>query len=208
MKFSRLNKWLNCSQLDRVRSTASRFDYEKLAWMNGEYIRRSKPEDIYEGVEKELVKAGLMERSRGREWLLGLIKLYQERFRTFIEFAESVPYFFQSDDELKYLPAAVKKVLKKPNVVSVLEKSLEVLENTEFTIPALEEGLREISTSLEVGFGKVAQPIRVSVTATNKSAELFGTLVLMGKETEIARIKKAIDHIENDSFPLLEVNNG
>ena len=149
-----------------------------------------------------------MERSRGKEWLLGLIELYQERFRTFIEFAEAVPYFFQEEDELRYLPAAVKKVLKKPNVVSVLQKALEVLENTEFTIPALEEGLRNISASLEVGFGKVAQPIRVSVTATNKSAELFGTLVLLGKETVIARIKKAIVHIENDSFPLLEVNNG
>ncbi|RKY16383.1 MAG: glutamate--tRNA ligase, partial [Planctomycetota bacterium] len=73
-----------------------------------------------------------------------------------------------------------------------------------FRADVLEEALRGLCAELEVGLGKVAQPVRVSVTGTNVSAELFKTLELLGKERTLNRIRRALSFIESGDFPYSE----
>jgi len=48
-------------------------------------------------------------------------------------------------------------------------------------------------TENEVGFAKVAQPVRIAVTGSTMSPSIDLTLELLGKEKSMARLKKALD---------------
>ncbi len=63
----------------------------------------------------------------------------------------------------------------------------------EFSIKELEDCLRAITTKHEIGFGKLAQPIRVAVVGRSKSAGIFETLELLGKEKTLKRLEYAIN---------------
>ena len=52
-------------------------------------------------------------------------------------------------------------------------------------------------SALEVGFGKVGQPLRLAVTGHGKSPSIDITLQLLGKEKTIQRLERAIEFINN-----------
>ena len=51
--------------------------------------------------------------------------------------------------------------------------------------------------TLNVGFGKVGQPLRLAVTGHGKSPSIDVTLELLGKEKTISRLDQAISFIKN-----------
>ena len=56
----------------------------------------------------------------------------------------------------------------------------------------MEEVLKGIMESRSLGFGKIAQPIRVAVTGSTVSPGIFETLVLLGREKSLARMSDAL----------------
>ena len=54
----------------------------------------------------------------------------------------------------------------------------------------------------EIKLGKIAQPLRVALTGKSASPGLFEVMEVLGKEKVVARIQKAVAHIETkDSQP-------
>jgi glutamyl-tRNA synthetase len=85
----------------------------------------------------------------------------------------------------------VEKVLRGELGSRVLAAAPAVLAACEWDEASIEEALRSLATQLEVGFGKLAQPIRVAVTGTTVSPPLFGTLVLIGRDRVLDRMATA-----------------
>lgn len=56
--------------------------------------------------------------------------------------------------------------------------------------------IEAVCAELEVGMGKVGMPLRVAVTGAGQSPSVDATMQLIGKERVIARIKMAIEFIE------------
>ena len=54
---------------------------------------------------------------------------------------------------------------------------------------SLEVHLKEIVSDLEVGFGKVMQPVRFLITGKINGPSLFETMVIIGKEICLKRLK-------------------
>ena len=63
----------------------------------------------------------------------------------------------------------------------------------DWTEKSVESALIAMQESRDVGFGKVAQPIRVAVTGTSVSPGIFETLDLLGRERSLARMRGALD---------------
>ncbi|GAB4163535.1 MAG: glutamate--tRNA ligase [Planctomycetota bacterium] len=189
--------------LDRVRPTSSRFDYEKFAWMNGHYIRSMKPEELLEPAKKALQRIGCLDLLPGDDWLAKAIELYRERIRTFSEFARTIAVFLKPDSELRYSQDAYNKVLSKAGTADTMKAVISALEGIRtFDAASLEAALREVGERLSIGFGKIAQPIRVSLTGGTASPEIFNTMVLAGKDLTIRRMKLLLNYIENGSVPI------
>ncbi|HMW45397.1 MAG TPA: hypothetical protein PKD47_05880, partial [Solirubrobacterales bacterium] len=60
-----------------------------------------------------------------------------------------------------------------------------------FTIEAVQTALEPLPEKLELGAGKVFQPIRVSITGTTISPGIFESVAALGREETIARIEAA-----------------
>ena len=101
-------------------------------------------------------------------------------------------FLFVADDAIEYDPKAVKKVLKKNDGegYAMLEKLLPEFEKLDdWSADSLTKLLEAKQKEWDVGFGKIAQPLRVALTGTTVSPQIIDTLLLLGRETAIARIK-------------------
>ena len=57
-----------------------------------------------------------------------------------------------------------------------------------WTLEALEATTKSLAEELELGLGKLAQPLRAALTGTTTSPGIFDVLVLLGREESLARI--------------------
>jgi glutamyl-tRNA synthetase len=57
-----------------------------------------------------------------------------------------------------------------------------------WTIEALEATTKALADELEVGLGKLAQPMRAALTGTTTSPGIFDVLVLLGRDEALARL--------------------
>jgi glutamyl-tRNA synthetase len=174
-----------------VSKNPAAFDPEKLAWMNGEYVRAMDPARF-----NDLVRP-YVERALGRplddaEWerFETMSPLVQERTRLLPEAGEQVVFLFTDLDG--YDPASWEKVMAKEGVDEVLDAGLSTLEGlTRWETETIESGLRELPARMGLGAARVFQPLRVAVTGTSVSPPLFESMAALGRERTLERIRNA-----------------
>jgi glutamyl-tRNA synthetase len=174
-----------------VSKNPAAFDPEKLAWMNGEYVRAM---DLARF--NDLVRP-YVERALGRpldniEWerFETISPLVQERTRLLPEAGEQVVFLFSDLDG--YDPASWEKVMAKEGATEVLDAGLSTLEGlTEWETETIESSLRELPARMGLGAAKVFQPLRVAVTGTSVSPPLFESMAALGRERTLQRIRSA-----------------
>ncbi len=115
-------------------------------------------------------------------------------FRTFQDIVDKVAVLFGPDDGYEYQPKAVKKVLRKNEGAGydVLADLREMLTGVDFSADALEQAIGEYCQANELGMGKVAQPLRVAVTGSTISPSIYQTLVMLGRDSTLARIDRCL----------------
>lgn len=57
--------------------------------------------------------------------------------------------------------------------------------------------VKNTAEMLELGLGKVAQPLRVAICGSGVSPSIDITLSLLGREKTVARLERAISHIQS-----------
>ena len=183
--------------LKRVNKTSSQFDFTKLDWMNSKYIQNLPVGDLVSELQPYIKDANLDSNVVSDEWLYKLVELYKERFRTLPEFITLTTPFFL--DEIEYEDAAVQKHLKKGNPALIKDAYEKLKEVKDFSsIEELESCLRLITTEHNIGFGKLAQPIRVALIGKSASAGIFETLELLGKDKTLRRLEHTINTFLSD----------
>jgi len=183
--------------LKRVNKTSSQFDFTKLDWMNSKYIQNLPVGDLVSELQPYIKDANLDSNVVSDEWLYKLVELYKERFRTLPEFITLTTPFFL--DEIEYEDAAVQKHLKKGNPALIKDAYQKLKEVKDFSsIEELESCLRLITTEHNIGFGKLAQPIRVALIGKSVSAGIFETLELLGKDKTLRRLEHTINTFLSD----------
>jgi len=182
-----LQEMVDSFTLERVSKTSSRFDEEKLAWLSAQHVKQAPVEDIV-SLARELLDADARPLSP-EEWQM-LVGLYRDRARSVGELVERAGYVFA--DQVTYDPEAVAKVLTKDGMAERLLAAADRLAALEpFDEAGLEEALRGLAQELGVGFGKVAQPIRVAVTGGGTSPPIFGTLAVVGRQRVVERLRRS-----------------
>jgi len=182
--------------LDRVGSTPSAFDVQKLSWMNGVQLRAMSVERRTQVVGDWLEKHGLWPQAgKGAEFLEQLVTALGDRIKLLGDVEEYGS--FALTDTVEYDPKAVKKVLKGPKVVEVLSLAMKRLQaSRDFTESSIEAALKPLAEELELKMGQVFQPLRVGVTGKTISPGIYDTLALLGKERSVSRLQDFQNHIQ------------
>jgi glutamyl-tRNA synthetase len=175
-----------------VNASASKFNPEKLAWLNQQYIMAADPQALVAPLEYQFSQLGI-DAEAGPD-LPAVITAYRERAVTLRELAASVTYLYQESVELD--PGAAKKNLRpvvQPALTTLRDKLAEV---GDWSATAVHEAMQAAADAHELKFGKIGQPVRVAVTGTGISPPIDVTVELVGKERTLARLDQALGYIE------------
>ena len=171
-----------------VNKAASAFNPEKLLWLNQQHMVRSPPMALVPHLRAQLRRLGLD--SDDEVLLEGVIVAQRERAKTLKEMAENSRFFFTDDVPLD--PKAVAKHLT-PEALTTLGKVRGKLAALgDWSAAAIHDVLNALAADLQLGLGKIAQPLRVAVTGTAVSPPIDATLALLGRGRSLARIDAAL----------------
>lgn len=190
-----LDEMINLFDIKDVNRAASTFNREKLLWLNQHYIKEGELAHIANLTRHHLGQLGI-DPSEGPD-LERVVEAQRERTKTLVELAEISAFYYRDFEE--YDPKAAKKSLKEV-AIDPLRKCLELfsaVQESEWLRQNLHKIISDVVDILEVGFGKVAMPLRIAITGGNPSPDLDLTLELVGKPATLRRIEKAIAFIEN-----------
>ena len=168
--------------LDRVSKSSAIFDYEKLNWMNGVYLRALST-DVY---AEELI-AWL--RANDYDWDAGTIRkaapLVQEKIGLLSEFPARAGFLFGPVEvEPAQLAGAAEQLTAAADVVAALEP---------FTTETIEVALRRLADERGLGPREAFQPIRIAVTGSKVSPGLFESIAVLGRDESVARLRAAAE---------------
>lgn len=186
-----LDQMVELFDIGDVNKAASSFNTEKLLWINQHYIKKADPVHLARLLSPHLGELGI-DPASGPD-LVDVVRAQQERAQTLVEMAEISAFFyrdFEAFDEKaakKHLRAVALEPLR------MMHERLAVLDD--WTGEALHQTVIEVSESLDLKLGKVAQPLRVAVVGRAASPGIDVTLELVGKEASLRRIDRALDYI-------------
>jgi len=179
--------------LEAINRKASRFDVEKLTWLNHHYLTQGPSDEILTELQWHLLEAGY-QLDQGPT-PAALLSVQAERLDRLDLMATESAAFFTDFEE--YDPQAAKKHLRPVAIgpLAALQERLQTLD--EWTPETLQTTLTETVESLEIGFGKLGMPLRVALVGHGQSPAINQTLWLLGKDRSLARIQRALSWMEN-----------
>jgi glutamyl-tRNA synthetase len=167
--------------LERVLPSPAAFDYQKLDWMNGVYLRALSPDEYAD----ELVR---WIRDEGYDWDEELVRraapLVQEKIERFGQFPEFAGFLFRTVEPSELVDG---------DLPIVAAARAELAEVEPFRADEIEARLRSLADRLELSPRKAFQPIRIAVTGSKISPGLFESLELLGKEETLQRLSAAVE---------------
>ena len=176
--------------LSGINKNSAIFDEVRLQWFNAQYIKNLETNDLYDRVLPIFEKEGATG-SFSREYLEKVIALLKPRVKKLTEFYSAGKYFFQDPEQFD--ENAVKKHWRGEQVADRLAKLISELEQlTDFNEEKIEQVMRGLAEQLGIGAGKLIHPTRVALTGQAASPGLFEMMEVLGKDTVIRRLKKAV----------------
>jgi glutamyl-tRNA synthetase len=171
--------------LDRVVPSPATFDYEKLDWLNGMYLRALEPDEYADELVKYL-------RGEGYDWDEELIRraapIVQEKIERFGLFPDFAGFLFRDVEPDRSLL---------DGRAPVVEAARQALEGVEpFEAAKIETALRGLAEELELSPRKAFEPIRIAVTGSKISPGLFESIELLGKDETLKRLTAAAAAVE------------
>ncbi len=181
--------------LDKIRKSPGVFDYKKLEWYNGQYIRQKSDEElkplILPYLQREAVVSDPV--TPDEESILdGMMPLVKERIRLLSEAPDTCRFLFQEvviEDPAELVP----KKLDEMGTLEALGAARELLDGfDERSDEENEELFRVKAEELGMKLGSLLMPLRIAVTGSSASPPLFGSIRLLGVDKALVRVEKAI----------------
>lgn len=167
--------------LERVGSSPATFDYSKLEWLNGVYLRELAPEEYADALVAYL-------RDTGFDGDEGTIRasapLVQEKIARLEEYPAFAGFLFGRVEPPEELLEGAGEILA--------EARSALAETEPFTAEPIESALRGFAERLELKPRLAFGPVRAAITGSRISPGLFESLELLGREESLARLDAAL----------------
>jgi glutamyl-tRNA synthetase len=186
--------------LDKLNKAPAIFDYKKLEWYNGQYIRMKSDEELAALCLPSAIEAGLFGTEPTvyqKNIFTAAMPLIRERLNFLHEAAEKITYLFKEID----LPSSEEFIPKKSNLadtVKLLRLGKELVQPLAEAQDdsAAEAFIKDQAEKNAVKLGDLMMPLRVAITGSRVSPPLFGSLRLLGAEPSLQRVERALQLLE------------
>ncbi len=194
-EFFSLEELQELFSLEKLNKAPAVFDYKKLDWFNGMYIRKLPAERLAELLLPYLQKRGWIAAEPGEsdmKMLRALVPLVRERLTVLSDVCGLVEFLFE---EVKppSAEALIPKRLDRDTTVEALRKVTASLEGFEaLGDEENEQRFRALAEKLGVKLGDLLMPVRIALTGSRVSPPLFESIRLLGIEKTASRIQNAL----------------
>lgn len=177
-----------------VNKAASSFNTDKLNWLNQHYLQHGEPLRIARLLSPHLGALDI-DPSTGAD-PVEVVQAQAARAHTLVEMAAISAFCYRDFDDYdevaanKHLTAAAREPLAR------MREALDMLALEDWQQETLHHVVEQVAAELELGLGKVAQPLRVAVVGRAASPGIDITLKLVGKAAAVRRIDRALAFIE------------
>ena len=181
----------NDFRIHEISSSNSIFEYDKLKWMNSHYIKMLPIEKLKEMLKPYLTQYNLNDLTD--EQYTKMVEITREPLTLLSDITDAVPYFFGKDVEID--PETQTGTLDTETSQEVLKDFVEKAADWKWDEETLHH---ELEVFRGVWKEKGIKPkvtmwaIRAAITGRTRGADMVGVLEILGKETSLYRVKKAI----------------
>ncbi len=170
------------------------FDYTKLKWMNGEYMKAMDFDRFYEMAEPYLKEVLTKEFD-----LRKIAAMVKTRIEVFPDIREMVDFFEELPEYDTVMYAHKKMKTSEESSLEVLKELLPLLEAQEdYGNDALYQTLTDYVARKECKNGYVMWPVRTAVSGKQMTpAGATEIMEILGKEESLKRIRKGIEKLQN-----------
>jgi glutamyl-tRNA synthetase len=198
-EFLRMADLLKKFSLAGVSRTNGVFDRDKLEWFNTQYLQKLPIAELLPQVQNELQRHHLWKEEwaagDGHAWLTKTVDLLRSRVRLLPDFANWARAFFT--DDFPRDPGAIAKFWKD-------EKTRPLLENLAGALAALPEwnhdacdhATRKVAEQAGIKAGMLINATRVAIVGQAVAPPLFDTMVALGQQRVVARLRDAVNHFQ------------
>jgi glutamyl-tRNA synthetase len=163
--------------LDRIGASPATFDYKKLDWMNGVYLRNLQPDEYALDLIRWLGEQNI---DWPDERVRATVPIVQEKIEKFSAYPDFVRFLFEPIEPPAGLDTAI---------LRAAHDHLAAVEPWDASL--IDEALRALADDLGQKPRQTFQPIRMAVTGSNISPGLFESLELLGKDESLQRLSAA-----------------
>jgi glutamyl-tRNA synthetase len=193
-EYMRTSELIERFSLSGVSRTNAIFDRAKLEWFNTQYLQKPPVEDVLPYVEAELKRTGLWQdrwKTTDSAWFAKAVDLIRPRTRLIADFSGWARAFFS--DDFDYEPEAREKFWKDERVPGMLGKLADALEALpDWNHDACDAALRTLAAAEGVKAGVLINATRVAIVGRAVAPPLFDTMVVLGKDRVVARLRCAV----------------
>ncbi|MCL1994022.1 MAG: glutamate--tRNA ligase [Spirochaetes bacterium] len=192
--------------LDKLNKAPAIFDYKKLEWYNGQYIRMKTDEELAALCLPFAKAAGLF--GTGGEGsgspspeqmrvFTAAMPLVKERLSFLNEVPQKIAYLF-ADPEVPPAEEFIPKKLDLARTVDLLKICLDLVQPLADSPSdeAAENFIKAEAEKREVKLGDLMMPLRVAITGSRVSPPLFGSLRILGVARSAERVNRALQKLE------------
>lgn len=176
---------------DRVNKAGAKFDWDKLNWINSQYLHSLPTEDVCDRLTPFLKEAGYELESVDQQWLLDLTKLIAPSLTLLTDAATISKFFFTEFED--YTDEA-KATLQGDAIAGIITALIESLKETsELDADSAGEVIKTVMKSQGVKKGVVMKSLRASLTGDLHGPEILPTFVLLHRKgLALSRLQRAL----------------
>ncbi len=174
-----------------VNRKPSAFDSDKLDWLNQHYMRTLPASEIVPQLRIQFQRIAV-DTANGPP-LEDLVSVQADRVKTLAELAQVSRFFYQ--DFHDFDAGAAKKHLRPVCEAPLRALADRLATQVNWQPESLNEVIHLTAEELELGLGKIAQPLRVALTGAGISPSIDKTLWLVGRQRALRRIAHALEFI-------------
>ena len=182
-------------KIEHINKAPAVFDYVKLEWFNGQYIRANDDVGLAALIEPVLSEAGLIgspPSTAEKAMVLAAAPLVRERLKFTTDAAESLSFLFV-EPAVPPVADMLPKKLDAAATVKALEAARDLLIQVGVANhEAIEAAFRQKAEILGRKLGDLLMPLRMAVTGTRVSPPLFESIKVLGVDKALPRIDRAL----------------
>ncbi|MFH4355581.1 MAG: glutamate--tRNA ligase [Neisseriaceae bacterium] len=185
-EFFSMEQFLTWFKLEDIQPSPSRFDSEKLHWLNGEYIRHMSGEELTQQIVKKLPQP--IQNKVTSVKLAAILDLVKNRNNNLNDLAKEASYFYLKQTPT---PEEIKKFWDESSTTRLEQfaVTLEAVPIEDWNVQTLHGLLKSFCEKQNIKMRQLGMPLRLKICGTSQTPSIDAVLAIMGKEEVLNRIR-------------------